>query len=549
MPRPDDVKVLLVYPKFHPHSFWNYRATCEAVGAKYPAPPLGLITVAALLPREWNMRLVNCNTEELTQVDLDWADLVMTGGMLPQQRDCLRVIREARRRGKAVVVGGPDATSSPHVYEEADFKVLGEAEEILADFVAAWSAGASQGTFKAQRSPDLTRSPVPRYDLLKFDQYLHVGVQFCRGCPFNCEFCDIIELYGRVPRVKTDEQMLRELDTLYALGYRGHIDFVDDNLIGSKKRVKEFLPKLRSWLERHDYPFEFSTEASINLADDDALLAQMRDSNFFAVFVGIETPDGDTLVSIQKRQNARRSIVESIEKIHRHGIFVNVGFIIGFDAEKGTVAREMIACIEQIAVPACMVGLLYALPNTQLSRRLLKEGRLHPDDDRATEEDADQCTSGLNFRTARPRREVLDDYRQVVAAVYEPASYFARVRRMGRLLDCRAHKLKVPLKNAVRDARAFLRVARTLGFSNAPTRVEFWRTLADTALTNPLALKHVVSLSALYLHFGPFAQFIGERLQGQIGDIEAGRWREPEPRAPAATPSTASEKDRVRLTA
>ena len=289
-------RVLLIYPGFVPNTFWNYQATCELFNVRYPAAPLGLITVAAMLPQTWEVRLVDRNVEELQDEDILWADLVMTGGMINQQPDCLGVIDRCHALGKLVVVGGPDVTSSPHLYRTADFQVLGEAEDIIKDFIAAWERGERSGVFQAQKfQVDVTTTPMPRYDLLKFDRYFYICVQYSRGCPFTCEFCDIIELYGRVPRTKTNEQILAELDYLYRLGYRGHVDFVDDNLIGNKKAVKKFLPELKAWLQARDYPFEFSTEASINLADDDALLRMMTEANFFAVFVGIESPDPETL--------------------------------------------------------------------------------------------------------------------------------------------------------------------------------------------------------------------------------------------------------------
>ena len=243
-----------MYPRFNPNTFWNYRSTCEVAGARYPAAPLGLITMAALLPPTWELKLIDCNVDELRDEDLGWADLVMTGGMLSQQRDTLAVFERAHARAKPVVVGGPDATSSPHVYAGADFQVLGEAEVVMAEFLAAWRSGAQGGVFKAADSPEIALSPVPRFDLLQFDRYLHVGVQYSRGCPFNCEFCDIIELYGRVPRVKGNDQMLRELDALYQLGYRGHVDFVDDNLIGNKKALKGFFRRSAAGSRSVDIP-------------------------------------------------------------------------------------------------------------------------------------------------------------------------------------------------------------------------------------------------------------------------------------------------------
>src|SRR5258705_2162758 len=313
VPTPFTCNVLLVAPRFSGQSFWNFEAACEVYGARFPAPPLGLITVAALLPASWQCRLVKRNTEALRDADLDWADLVMTGGMLPQQPDTLQVIELAHRRGKPAVVGGPDVTSSPEVYVAADFRVLGEAEGVIDEFIEAWNSGQRSGFFEAEKfTVDIRRTPIPRFDLLTRSQYTYFGVQFARGCPFTCEFCDIIELYGRVPRVKTVAQMLAELDALYDAGYRGHLDFVDDNFIGNKKAVKAFLPHLIAWQKERGYPFEFSTEASINIADDEALLALMRAANFFTIFVGIESPDTDTLVSMQKKQNTRRSLVDSV---------------------------------------------------------------------------------------------------------------------------------------------------------------------------------------------------------------------------------------------
>ncbi|MFW7269598.1 B12-binding domain-containing radical SAM protein [Gluconacetobacter sp. Hr-1-5] len=526
----DSCKILMIFPLFNAGSFWNYKETCDLAGARYPAAPLGLITVAALLPKKWEIRLVNRNTELLSDKDLQWADLVMTGGMLPQRNDALHIIEMCRACDKPVVVGGPDVTSSPPVYGAANFQVLGEAEEIMEHFITAWRRGDRQGVFEAPMGKtDVTKSPVPRFDLLKLDQYLHVGVQFSRGCPFSCEFCDIIELYGRVPRTKTNEQVMAELDALYALGYRGHVDFVDDNLIGNKKALKKFLPGLKHWQEEKKFPFEFSTEASINLADDADLLRSLAETNFFAVFVGIESPDTDTLVMAQKKQNTRRSLQQSIERIHEAGIFVNAGFIVGFDSEKGSVAPGMIACIEDTAIPVCMVGLLYALPTTQLTRRLLAEGRLFSDDDQP--QSGDQCTGGLNFETKRPRRDVLHDYRTVLAAIYDPVAYFGRVRRLGRMLGRqRTHRM-------IRgDLRSFVRLILRIYRAGPGTTRQFWRMLVDCALHNPKALPYVVMTSALYLHLGPFSrQVIGE-IDREIEDVDQGRWQ-----APALVPHSIEE--------
>jgi len=439
-------RALLIYPRFVSETFWNFAEACALMGARYPAAPLGLITVAAVLPPHWEVRLVDRNTEDLTEADLAWADIVMTGGMLPQQADTLALIELSHRSNRPVVIGGPDATSSPHIYEQADFRVLGEAEGVLTDFIAAWDAGKRAGTFTAPKfQVDVTRSPMPRFDLLKFEHYLYIGVQYSRGCPFTCEFCDIIELYGRVPRTKTTPQILAELDRLHALGYRGHVDFVDDNLIGNKKALKQFLPGLKEWQEKHNYPFELSTEASVNLADDDELLHMMRDANFFALFVGIESPDPETLTAMRKKQNTRRNLVDSIHKIYRAGMCVTAGFIVGFDSEKTEIGESLAHFIELSAIPVAMVGLLYALPNTQLTRRLAKEGRLHANHDVAATTGGDQCTTGLNFDTLRPLRDVLEDYKRVLDAIYKPAAYAARLQRLASLLDRSGSHRSVPI--------------------------------------------------------------------------------------------------------
>jgi len=527
----DACKVLMIFPRFNSDSFWNYRATCELKGARYPAAPLGLITVAALLPQSWEVRLVNRNTDTLTEADLEWADLVMTGGMLFQQPDTLRIIEMCRTRGRPVVVGGPDVTSTPNIYSSANFRVLGEAEEIMEEFVAAWRSGAVEGVFDAPMGQtDVTRSPTPRFDLLKLEDYLHVGIQFSRGCPFNCEFCDIIELYGRVPRTKTSDQILAELDALYALGYRGHVDFVDDNLIGNKKALKKFLPDLQRWLNGKSFPFEFSTEASINLADDSELLSALAAANFFAIFVGIESPDTDTLVLMRKKQNTRRNLQESIYKIYDAGIFVFAGFIVGFDSEKGNTAEGMIECIEDTAIPVCTVGLLYALPATQLGRRLLLEGRLFPGYDAPSRPDTgDQCTIGLNFETKRPRRDVLADYRAVLNAVYDPSAYFGRVQRVGRMLRRGERRFKAPLAHALRDLLSVVRLVRRLPGAGPGTVGPFWKSVLDCAIHNPRALRCVVMLSALYLHHGPFSRQVIAEIDRQIEDIDLGLWSAPQP--------------------
>jgi radical SAM superfamily enzyme YgiQ (UPF0313 family) len=515
-------RALLIYPRFGVPTFWNFTVACDLAGARYPAAPLGLITLAALLPPCWDIRLVNRNTEELTEADLEWADLVMTGGMLAQQVDTLALVALAQAHGKPAVVGGPDPTSSPHVYEAADFRVLGEAEGIIGAFIAAWQDGARGGCFTAEKfTIDVTASPIPRFDLLKFEQYLYVGVQFSRGCPFTCEFCDIIELYGRVPRAKTTAQMLTELERLHQLGYRGHVDFVDDNLIGNKKALKLFLPHLIAWQQARDYPFEFSTEASVNLADDAELLGLLRKANFFAVFMGIESPDPKTLVHMRKKQNTRRDLVDSIHTVYRAGIFVTAGFIVGFDSEEVSIADAMADFIDAAAIPVCMVGLLYALPNTQLTRRLAVAGRLHHSHDVATPEVGDQCTAVTNFDTLRPLADVLRDYRRILELVYEPEAFAGRLQRLIGILDRSDRPRELPEGDRRRALASIETMHKIIGLA-PDARAPFWETFVQCAKTNPAALRYVVMLMAFYLHLGPFARRVIAAIDVRLAELEIG---------------------------
>jgi len=486
-----------------------------------------------MLPADWDVKLVDRNIETWDDSMLDEVDVVLTGGMMPQQRDCVDLIRKARAKGKTVIVGGPDATSSPHLYEDASHLVLGEAEVTLPPFLADFAAGTAKKIYQDSRKADVHESPTPRFDLLKFERYNHIGIQWCRGCPFSCEFCDIIELFGKVPRAKSDAQILAELQKLYDLGYRGHIDLVDDNFIGNKKLVKAFLPTLKQWLIDRNWPFEFTTEASINLADDTALMKAMQEVGFFAIFVGIESPDEATLIAMQKRQNTRRSIVESIHKIYAHGMFVNAGFIIGFDTEKGSVARGIIDCIEATSIPVTMAGLLFALPTTQLTKRLAAAGRLHENFDVAPEGVGDQCTAGLNYDPCRPRIDILKDYLQVVETVYTPENYFGRVAKVARELNSSERRFRPGLRQWWKELKGFARMAVKLGLRPG-TAWLFWKTMAGAILKNPKSVRYAGSLVALYLHFGSFSKYVAGKIREAIAAEEKNPGRVAPPPPPPA---------------
>jgi radical SAM superfamily enzyme YgiQ (UPF0313 family) len=511
-------KCLLVSPRFPELSYWNYREVCELFGARYPAAPLGLVTAAALLPQAWEIRLLDLNVREMDMALLDWADIVMAGGMIPQQRNLLSLIDLCHARGKRIVVGGQDPTSQPDVYATADYLVLDEGELTIAKFLADLEAGATHGTYRAAEKPDVTQSPTPRFDLLELTKYLHVGVQFSRGCPLNCEFCDIIELYGRKPRTKTPQQVLRELECLYRLGYRGHVDFVDDNFIGNKRAVMAFLPELLAWSRQRGFPFFFSTEATINLADDPTLLGMMEALDFRYVFVGIETPDTELLIRTQKKVNTRHPIVESVHRLNGHGMVVTAGFILGFDGETRSAAEAIVGCVEAAGIPMAMVGLLTALPNTQLTRRLAREGRLLDGYSLQRPGDVDQATMGLNFAPSRPHAEILEDYAALIRRLYSPKPYFWRVRTVARHLR-RQPKQVGSLRGRWTDIGALGAVVWRLGFAGE-TAWDFWRTVLAVLMTRPKSFEAAVHLMALFLHFRNHTGFVLDSLERHLARLK-----------------------------
>lgn len=513
-------RCLIVQSQFSALSFWNYLDVCKIVGAKYPASPLGLMTVAALLPQQWEFRLVDANVEPLLDEHFAWADLVCTGGMLPQQKGVLSVIERAHQNDCLAVVGGPDPSSQPDLYQSADFLVHGEGEVTIPMFIDDLGKNYRTGEYKSEIRADMTKAVVPRFDLIRFRDYIHVGIQYSRGCPFNCEFCDIIELYGRKPRTKTTDQIIKELQALYDLGYRGHVDFVDDNFIGNKSNVKQVLPAIREWSQAHNYPFYFSTESSLNLAEDESLLKMMKNADFRFVFIGIETPENDVLKQTQKMQNMNKGVEQAIKKISYYGMVVNGGFIVGFDNEKDETADKMIRCIEDSGICMAMLGTLYALPNTQLTKRLKREGRLFEDTamQRDRNNDIDQMTSGLNFITVRPRLDILKDYVRILEHIYDPGCYYQRATRTCLLLRQEA-KFKPGIVKMLSNLKAFLKICKKVGF-NKTTGWFYWKMLFTVLLKNPKALEQAVTLAAMFIHFNKQSKFIIDHTNRKIKIIE-----------------------------
>ena len=514
-------KCLIVQSEFSEFSFWNYVDICKITGAKYPAAPLGLLTVAALLPQHWEFKLIDANVEPLLAEHFEWADIVCMGGMLPQQQSMLTIIDKAHQHGCPVVVGGPDPSSQPNFYQAADYLVQGEGEVTIPMLIEDLENWITSGEYKSDEFADMTKAVVPRFDLIRFQDYIQVGVQYSRGCPFNCEFCDVIELYGRKARTKTSEQIIKELQTLYDLGHRGHIDFVDDNFIGNKKNVKKVLPDIIEWSKANNYPYYFSTESSINMADDEDLLQMMRDIDFRYVFVGIETPDDEILRLNKKYQNVNKPITEAVNKISSYGMIVNGGYIIGFDNETDQTAEKMIQSIQDSGVCMAMVGKLYGLPETQLTRRLKREGRLFEKDStiRDTDTQLDQMTSGLNFITSRPRLDVLNDYLHIIKQIYDPERYYERVTHTSLKLKP-ANKFKPGILKMLKSLKAFLIVCSKVGF-NKTTGWLYWKTLVKVISKNPKGIEAAVNLAAMFIHFQKQSKFIIELTNKEIKSIES----------------------------
>jgi len=509
-------RCLIVQSEFSKFSFWNYVDICKLVGAKYPAAPLGLMTVAALLPQQWEFKLIDANVEPLLNEHFEWADIVCTGGMLPQQQSMFSIINKAHQYGCPVVVGGPDPSSQPNLYQSADYLVQGEGEVTIPMFIQDLGKGSNNGEYRSDEKADMTQAVVPRFDLIRFQDYIQMGIQYSRGCPFNCEFCDIIELYGRKSRTKTTEQIIKELQTLYDLGHRGHIDFVDDNFIGNKKNVRKVLPAIREWSEVNSYPFYFSTESSINLAEDENLLQMMQDVDFRFVFIGIETPEEEILKLTQKTTNINIPIGKAVNKIYSYGMIVNAGFIIGFDNETDQTAENMIKCIQDSGICMAMLGTLYALPNTQLTRRLKREGRLFEDGStlRETHTEIDQMTSGLNFITTRPRIDVLQDYVHVIKYIYEPKRYYERASHTGLHLKP-DYKYRPTIRKILKFAKAFLKLCVKVGFNETTGRL-YWKTLFTVIVKNLRAIEATVNLAAMFIHFHKMSKFIIEYTNKEI---------------------------------
>ena len=484
------MNVLLVYPEF-PDTFWSFKHALKFIGKRASLPPLGLLTVASLLPEGWDKRMVDTNVTQLTDEALDWADMVFVSAMTVQRDSAKAIIARSKRAGVTVVAGGPIFVSEYEDFEEVDHFVLNEAEITLPLFLADLAKGEPERIYTTDEFPDIQQTPPPMWKLADLSRYATMCIQFSRGCPFNCDFCNVTALFGHRPRTKTAEQILTELDGLYELGWRGQVFFVDDNFIGNKRVLKEeLLPALIEW-RKDKKGIPFHTEVSINLADDEELMGLMSEAGFDTVFIGIETPDEEGLAECSKKQNENRDLVEDVKRLQRAGFQVQGGFIVGFDSDKPSIFQRQIDFIQQSGIVTAMVGLLQAIPGTELYERLEQEGRLLRE--ALTGDNVDGTTNII------PKMDVdtlRDGYKEIMCQIYSPAEYYERVKTF--LREYKLPKVQIPLD---RDRlAAFVRSIFKLGIFGSE-RKHYWRLLGWTVLNRPRLFPDAITFAIYGYHF------------------------------------------------
>jgi len=486
--------VLLVYPEF-PDTFWSFKHALRFIGKKAASPPLGLLTVAALLPADWPKKLVDLNVRALNDEDLAWADMVMISAMVVQRESAAQVIDRCHAAGVKVVAGGPLFMGDWEQFDKVDTFVLNEAESTLPEFLKDLESGETRRVYTSGEFPDIRQSPVPLWQLLDLHQYNSMSVQFSRGCPYNCEFCNVTAMFGRKPRTKTTAQVIAELNALYSLGWRGSVFFVDDNFIGARQQVKnDLLPALIRWREGKMRRMSFYTQATIDLADDDDLMRMMVEAGFRMVFIGIETPEEHSLIECGKLQNRGRDLVESVKRIHRAGMQVQGGFIVGFDNDPPSIFQRQVELIQKSGIVTAMVGLLQALPDTRLYQRLKGENRLEGGSS------GDNVDGTTNIVPVMNLSVLLRGYHYILQQIYAPKAYYERIRTF--LQDFQVPRLKtlIDWRSIPQYIQAFFRAIYRLGIRGVE-RIQFWRIARWTLFHRPRAFATAITLAIYGFHF------------------------------------------------
>ncbi|HEX2962479.1 MAG: B12-binding domain-containing radical SAM protein [Bacteroidota bacterium] len=483
------MNILLVNPLYPADTFWGFRHALKFVSKRASFPPLGLLTVAAILPEEWDKKLVDMNVTSLKDSDILWADYVFISAMSIQSRSADEVIQRCKVLNRKIVAGGPLFTSSPEYYQSVDHLVLNEAEITLPEFLSDLSGGKAKHIYTTEDWADITHTPLPKWDLVAQNRYTSMNLQYSRGCPYDCDFCDITVLYGRRPRTKNREQVLLELDALYKTGWRGPVFFVDDNFIGNKGKLKkDILPAIAEWNKRRNYPFYFSTEASINLADDELLMQLMIRADFDAVFIGIESPNKESLVECNKTQNSSRDLISCVRKIQASGLEVQGGFIVGFDNDPPSIFDKLTDFIQESGIVTAMVGLLNAPKGTKLQKRLLQEERLLNDFN------GNNTDLSINFVPRMDHDVLISGYKNIVRTIYSPKYFYERV--MHFLKDFEPKTKKVFHLNSNYIAALFRSIVK-LGVIGEE-RFYYWKLFIWTLFRKP----RLFSLAILFTIYG-----------------------------------------------
>ena len=491
------LKILLVYPQY-PETFWSFRHVLRIVAKKAAFPPLGLLTVAAMLPQEWEKKLVDMNAGQLADEDIEWADYVFISAMVVQQQSVKEVIDRCMKLDTKMVAGGPLFTSGYEGFDDIDHLVLDEAEVTLPLFLDDLEKGCASHIYTSKERPDITRTPIPMWSLLDIKKYTSMSLQYSRGCPYNCEFCDIIILNGNKPRTKSKEQIVAELESLYRWGWREGVFIVDDNFIGNKRKLKaEVLPAIIEWQKKRRYPYALLTEASINLADDEELMRLMAEAGFDTVFIGIETINEDSLVECSKTQNRDRDMVASVKRIQNHGLQVQGGFILGFDNDPVSIFKSQINFIQKSGIVTAMVGLLNAPRGTRLYQRLKKEDRLLED------MTGDNTDCSLNFIPKMDRETLLNGYQQILDTIYSSKNFYQRVWVL--LKEYKPHRTRRLPRYKFWHIRGFIRSIWFLGIADRD-RKHFWRFLIKVLLRKPRAFALSATLAVYGFHFRKVAR-------------------------------------------
>jgi radical SAM superfamily enzyme YgiQ (UPF0313 family) len=486
------MRILHVYPK-NPTTFWSFQYALKFISKKASLPPLGLLTVAAMLPHDWEQRLIDMNVEQITDADILWADFVCLSAMSIQKESASSVIARCKALGVKVIAGGPMFTARPDEFPDVDHLILNEAEITLPLFLDDLRNGSAKRVYSSHRWSDMHVTPLPRFDLVKMKKYASMNVQYSRGCPFDCDFCNITVLYGRAPRTKDSQQLIAEFEFLYSLGWRSSVFIVDDNFIGNKGKLKQdVLPAIIAWMEKRNYPFTLYTEASINLADDEELMQLMVKARFNQVFIGIETPNDESLVECSKPQNRNRNLIASVKKIQQSGLEVQAGFIVGFDKDPAAIFDRLVAFIQESGIVTAMVGLLNAPHGTKLYQRLKQEGRLLKS---AT---GDNTDFSINFIPKMNIEHLITGYRNLLKTIYSPKHFYNRTKRF--LKNYRPIEATTKFNIRMNHFTALAKSTVRLGIIGKE-RYHYWKLILWSMLRRPRLLPLAITLSIYGYHF------------------------------------------------